>query len=360
MRWFSEFVFRWFHDRAMLWVCAVEVLSPIVHEPPPLEQVRRRVGRLDPVADDVSKRAPPRPSHARGPSPGRRIAEAGSEAVRHGAIFWFFRSPDSAMSCNRLPPTLGNKSGCRGRRASAPRPGCPEHAGEAAPGPSRTPRGGRRPPRRRAVHQGTAWLCWATCGPLYLAPRRRRHQELERQLHELGRVRRPHRRDRRRHVPMRQRACDSRPRSACRAPGRLDLHGPDRHQDLQHVGTGHLGDGSADVREGRGVRGCSARVRAWRALRQAARFCSTTRAAAAARVGRPPGAAFSHRPHRRPASDRTNDNYKRDAIDAERWRVWSGWVVRRRPDGGGLRVHELVAVVRRHRLERLQGNLVGH
>ena len=55
MRRFSEFVFRWFHDRAMLWVCAVEVLSPIVHEPPPLEQVRRRVGRLDPVADDVSE-----------------------------------------------------------------------------------------------------------------------------------------------------------------------------------------------------------------------------------------------------------------------------------------------------------------
>ena len=59
---------------------------------------------------------------------------------------------------------------------------------------------------------------------------------------------------------MRQRACDSRPRPACPALGRLDLHGPDRHQDLQHVGAGHLGDGSADdVREGRGVRGCSAR-----------------------------------------------------------------------------------------------------
>ena len=171
------------------------------------------------------------------------------------------------MSCNRLPPTLGNTSGCRGRRASAPRPGCPEHAGKAEPGPSRTPRGGRRPPRRRAVHDGMEWLCWTTCGPLHLAPRRRRRdQELERQLHELGRVRRPHRRGRRRHVPMRQRACDSRPRSTCRAPGRLDLHGPDRHQDLQHVGAGHLGDGSADdVREGRGVRGCSARSgRGWR------------------------------------------------------------------------------------------------
>ena len=118
MRWFSEFVFRWFHDRAMLWVCAVEVLSPIVHEPPPLEQVRRRVGRLDPVADDVSERAPPRPSHARGPSPGRRIAEAGSEAVRHGAIFWFFRSPDSACratACRR-------RSGTRAVAADVERP----------------------------------------------------------------------------------------------------------------------------------------------------------------------------------------------------------------------------------------------
>ena len=268
--------------------------------------------------------------------------------MRTAAIFWFFRSPDSAMSCNRLPPTLGNTSGCRGRRASAPRPGCPEHAGKAEPGPSRTPRGGRRPPRRRAVHDGMGWLCWTTCGPLHLAPRRRRRdQELERQPHERGRVRHPHRRDRRRHVPMRQRVCDSRPRPACPALGRLDLHGPDRHQDLQHVSAGHLGDGSADdVREGRGVRGCSARSgRGWRYARQPAsarrRGRRQRQGSACLRARR-----FSHRPHRRPASNRINDNnYKREAIDAERWRAWSGWAVRRRPDGGGLRVHELVAVV---------------
>ena len=34
------------------------------------------------------------------------------------------------------------------------------------------------------------------------------------------------------------------------APHRMDLHGPDRRQDLQHVGAGHLGDGAAaDARE---------------------------------------------------------------------------------------------------------------
>ena len=37
-------------------MCAVEVLSPIVHEPPPLEQVRPGVGRFDLVADDVGQR----------------------------------------------------------------------------------------------------------------------------------------------------------------------------------------------------------------------------------------------------------------------------------------------------------------
>ena len=35
------------------------------------------------------------------------------------------------------------------------------------------------------------------------------------------------------------------------APGRLDLHGPDRRQDLQLVGARHLGDRpDADAREG--------------------------------------------------------------------------------------------------------------
>ena len=44
----------------------------------------------------------------------------------------------------------------------------------------------------------------------------------------------------------------------------------------------------------------------------------------------PSARRLSHRPHRRPASNRSNGNYKREAIDGERWRTWSGWAV-----GGG-------------------------
>ena len=38
-------------------MCAGKVCLPVVHQPPPtLEQVRPRVGGLDPVADDVRQR----------------------------------------------------------------------------------------------------------------------------------------------------------------------------------------------------------------------------------------------------------------------------------------------------------------
>ena len=74
------------------------------------------------------------------------------------------------------------------------------------------------------------------------------------------------------------------------------------------------------------------RRKAWAADTPGSCFCSTTRGAAARSAG-PRRGACRNRPRRRPPSNRINDNYEREAINAERWRTWSRWAGRRRPDG---------------------------
>ena len=124
-----------------------EVGRPIVHQPAaPLEQVRPRVGRLDPVADHVRQRRLddlPRVVRLRR----RPVPEAGAEAMRHGRDV-------------QLPQQL------RQERALDPvAPAVREHERIAVS--ESAPRRGPRPPARSAGPgargaSSCAWRGWST------------------------------------------------------------------------------------------------------------------------------------------------------------------------------------------------------
>ena len=207
----------------------------------------------------------------------RPVPERRAETVRHAAVAWYWSTLGSVDMEIDLPLRMGNTS------LSSPSVRAASRISSARP------QSGTRCSRfafiraAKIVHTAPAvsisshLASWTSP-----EPRRREHQELERQLDgRLRRIRVPHRPDGCGHVLVRQRQpvrhdvalrtkhrqhpvagivvsqvhCDRplqhRPDALAYGAGRLRLHRSDRREDLQHVGRVDLGDGpAADPGEG--------------------------------------------------------------------------------------------------------------
>ncbi len=247
-------------------VCAGEIGFPVVHQsPPPLEQVRAGIGRLDLVMHDMGQRRLDDLARVVGLL-GRPVPEAGPEAMGHGG--------DPVLLEDGVERRVGQRL--------AARAGEHERAVAAAERPRRA-EDLQRPPAERDPVLALRLHARGRDGPhavgrVHLGPQRpahltrapgREHQELERQLEGGQRPRAVHRR---RDLGVGQRPevadgqivrAEHRPEPVTRVIGAMfQRHGalqhgadalaqpprglrlavPDGFEDFQHIVGRHLGD----------------------------------------------------------------------------------------------------------------------
>ena len=133
-------------------MCAGKVCLPVVHQPPPtLEQVRPRVGGLDPVADDVRQRG--LDDHPRVVIEAAQSRKLDRKPCGTAAMPKFPSRSDRHVPLTGLPQRFGNTSGSSsgGSAPSLPTPRWCDtvNVTVATLSSTRGPRQAWRPTRRR-------------------------------------------------------------------------------------------------------------------------------------------------------------------------------------------------------------------